>query len=85
MSIYPRPRKVIFNNGSEFEKNFIPLIKYFSVKPTCTTIKNPHANDILERIRQVVGNMLKIKYLTNVTFDAVAPWNKILAPIVYEV
>ena len=38
LSRYPRPRKVIFNNGSEFKKNFILLLKDFDVKPTCTAI-----------------------------------------------
>ena len=49
-SRYPRPCKVIFNNGSEFKKNFILLLKDFDVKPTCTAIKNPQENAILERI-----------------------------------
>ena len=78
-------RKVIFGNGSEFRRNFIPLLKYFSVKPTCTTIKYPQANGILERIHQVVSSMLKTKDLTNVTFDAIAPWSKIVVSMVYVV
>ena len=47
--------------------------------------KNPQANAILEIIHQVVGSILKTKYLANVTFDAVAPWSDILAYIVYVV
>ena len=72
LSRYPRLRKVIFDNGSEFKSNSIPFIQYFPVKPTCTTIKNSQENAILERIHQVVGSILKTKYLANVTFDAVA-------------
>lgn len=82
---YPRPRKVIFDNGSEFKKDFIPLLKDFAVKPTCTSIKNPQANAILERIHQVVGSMLKTNNLQEVIFDAVTPWNSILASIAYAV
>jgi hypothetical protein len=85
LSRYPRPRKVIFDNGSEFKKDFIPLLKDFAVKPTCTSIKNPQANAILERIHQVVGSMLKTKDLANVIFDAVAPWSDILASVAYAV
>ena len=70
----PRPHKVIFDNGFEFKRNLITLLKYFSLKPTCTTIENPQANAILERTHQVVSSMLKTKNLANVTFDAVAPW-----------
>ena len=85
LSIYPRTRKVIFDNGSELKRNFIPLLKYFSVKPKCTAIKNPQANAILEIIHQVFGSMLKAKDLANVTFYAVAPWSNIITSIAYAV
>ena len=38
--MYPRPREVVFDNGSEFKQDFIPLLKYFSIIPICTYIKN---------------------------------------------
>ena len=82
---YPRPRKVIFDNGSEFKKDFQPLLQDFAVKPTCTSIKNPQSNAILERIHQVVGSMLKTQDLVNVTFDVANPWGEILAAIGYAV
>ena len=72
LSRYPRPRKVSFNNGSEFKWNFIPLLKDFDVKPTCTAIKNLQSNAILERINQVVGSTLKTKDLAKVTVDVVS-------------
>ena len=82
---YPRPRKVLFDNGSEFKKDFQPLLQDFAIKPTCTSIKNPQANAILERIHQVVGSMLKTKDLVNVVFDVVDPWSDILASIAFAV
>ena len=54
LSRYPRPKKVIFDNGSEFKKDFVPLLKEFSIKPKCTTIKNPQFNSPVERIHQVL-------------------------------
>ena len=66
-------------------ENFIPLLKYFPVKPTCTTLKNPQANSILEVIHQVVGIMFKTKYLANFMFDAVPLWSDILAYTAYAV
>ena len=48
LAIYPMPRKVIYDNGSEFKKNFQPLLKEFAVKPTCISIKNPQENAIVE-------------------------------------
>ena len=29
---YPRPLKVVFDNGSEFKQEFTTLIKYFGIK-----------------------------------------------------
>ena len=85
MSRYPRPLKVIFENGYEFKRNFIPLLKYFYVKPTCTAIKKPQKNAIIDRIHQVLGSMIKTKDLANVMFDVDAPWSKIIASIAYTV
>ena len=43
------------DNGNEFKRDFLPLLRDFSIKPTPTTIKNPQANAILERVHQVLG------------------------------
>ena len=51
LSRYPRPKKVVFDNGSEFKRDFVSLLKEFSIKPKCTTIKNPQSNSPVERIR----------------------------------
>ncbi len=85
LSRYPRCRKVIFDNGSEFKRDFQPLLEDFAIKPTCTSIKNPQSNAILERIHQVVGSMLKTKDLQSHIFDSVDPWGSILASIAYAV
>ena len=82
---YPRPRKVIFDNGNEFKKDFLPLLKDFSIKPTPTTIKNPQANAILERVHQVLGDMLRTKNLQQYDFDALDPWNDILASVAWAI
>ena len=85
ISRYPMPRKLIFGNVSEFKRNLIPLFKYFSVKPTCTTIKKSQANAIVGRSHQVVVSMLNTQYLANVMIDTVDPWKKILTSITYAV
>ena len=85
LSRYPRPRKVLYDNGSEFKKNFQPLLVDLAIKPTCTSIKNPQANAILERIHQVVGNMLKTKDLKNHIFDPLDKWGQILASVAFAV
>ena len=76
LSRYPRPRKVIFVNENEFKK---PLLRDFSIKPTATTIKNPQANSILEKVHQVLGNMVRTKDLQTHESDDLDPWKKLLA------
>ena len=79
LSRYPRPRKIIFDNGNEFKKDFLPLLKDLSIKPTLTTIKNPQVNSILERVHQVVGYLLRAKNLQKYDFDDKDPGRQLLA------
>ena len=58
MSRYPRARYVTYDNGSEFKLHFISLCDSFGIKRKPTTIKNPQANAILERIHSGLVNML---------------------------
>jgi hypothetical protein len=76
---------VLYDNGSEFKKNFQPMLKDFAIQATCTSIKNPHSNAILERIHQVVGSMLKTQDLKEQIFDAWKPWSEVLASVAYAI
>ena len=78
LSCYPRPRKVIFDNGNEFKKDFSPLLRDFSIKNSPTFIKNPQANSVLERVYQVLGNMLRKQNLQKYDFDDIDPWSELL-------
>ncbi len=85
LSRYPRPRRVIFDNGSEFKKDFVPLLKDWSIKPKATTIKNPQSNSPVERIHQVIHHMFTTKNLSEQTFDYIDPFGHILASIAWAV
>ena len=65
--------QLVFDNGNEFKKDFLPLLNDFAIKPTSTTIKNPQANAILERVHQVLGDMLCTKNLQSYDFDDIDP------------
>ena len=69
LSRYPRPKRVIIDNGVEFKKDFIPLTEDYGVKVVTTTIKNSQANAIIERLHQVVHNMMRSKELQTIIFD----------------
>ena len=63
----------------------MPLLKDFQIKPKATSVKNPQANAPVERIHQVLGNMLRTKDLLNHVFDYVDPWTSILASIAWAI
>lgn len=69
LSRYPRPAKVIFYNGVEFKRDFIQLLTDYRIKANTTTVKNPQANSILERIHLVIHNMMQAQDLQNMIFD----------------
>ncbi|GFH56268.1 hypothetical protein CTEN210_12744 [Chaetoceros tenuissimus] len=85
LSRYPRPTRVIFDNGVEFKKDFLPLLKDYGIKPVTTTIKNPQANAILERVHLVIHNMIRTHELDNIIFDALDPWSQILAQVAFAI
>jgi hypothetical protein len=55
---YPRCHHLIYNNRSEFKLPFKYLCKSYGIMHKPTTVKNPQANAILERVQQVLGQML---------------------------
>ncbi len=71
---YPRCFHLIYDNGSEFKLHFEYLCKSYSLMRKQTTVKNPWENGILERVYQVLGQMLctaELDMADSVTFDDV--------------
>ena len=57
---YPRPLRCIHDNGGEFTGyEFQRVLARNHVEDVPTTIKNPQANAICERMHQTVGNTLR--------------------------
>ena len=59
----------MFENGSEFERDLIPFLEDLCIKSVLTTIKNPQDNSTVERLYQVIFNMLVTKDIDNKVFD----------------
>ncbi len=55
---YPRCHYLIYNNGSEFKLYFEYFCKSYGIKHKPTMVKNPWVNGILERMRQVLEQMI---------------------------
>ncbi len=49
---------MIYNNRSEFKLHFEYLCESYGITCKPTTVKNPQANDILERVHQVLGQRM---------------------------
>jgi hypothetical protein len=49
----------MYNNGSEFKLHFEYLCESYGITRKPTMVKNPQANGILERVNQVLGQMLR--------------------------
>jgi hypothetical protein len=55
---YPRCCYLIYDNGNKFNLHFEYLCKSYGIKHKPTTAKNPQVNAVLERVHQVLGQML---------------------------
>ena len=73
------------DNGSEFKRDFKPLLETYDIKAKRISVKNPKANSVLERIHQVVGDMLRSKDLENYDFQNENPWADILSSVAWAI
>eukprot|EP00804_Cyclotella_cryptica_P011567 CCRYP_012078-RA/>CCRYP_012078-RA protein AED:0.28 eAED:0.28 QI:0/-1/0/1/-1/1/1/0/261 len=58
-SCYPRSQYIIYNNGSEFKLHSDTLYDSYGLKCKPTSVRNPQANAILERVHQTIKAMLR--------------------------
>ena len=78
---YPRPHKVVLDNGYDFKWYFTIFLKEFYIIPVLTLVKSHQANAPVERVHQVILNMLVTKYLDNEFFNYIDPRGKTLESI----
>jgi hypothetical protein len=86
-SIYSWPTQVTFDRGSEFiGQDFQKMIKEdYGVKAKPITVRNPQANAIVERVHQVIGNIICTVELENNYLDDNDPWKGILSVTAFAV
>ena len=89
LSRYPRPARCLHDNNTEFlGTEFQELLQSYGIKPSVTTIRNPQANAILERVHQVLGNLLRTAELSKVESDVTGdedPFDGILAATAFAI
>ena len=87
LSRYPWPKKITYDKGSEFMADFAKMIvDEYGIKKCGISPRNPQANSILERIHQVIGNMIKtFQIYDREDLEEQDPWSGILAAIMFGV
>ena len=87
LSRYPWPTQITFDRGSEFiGHDFQDMIKNdYGIKAKPITTRNPQANAIVERIHQVIGNMVRTFELRDNYLDDDDPWKGILSAVAFAV
>ena len=66
---YPRPRMVIYDNGSEFSSEWREMLESFGIIGKPTTVKNPQANAFVERIHLVIADCIRSMDLPSRSYD----------------
>jgi hypothetical protein len=82
---YPRPLQCIFDSGSEFfGAEFANTLDSYGIKHVPATIKNPAAN-MVERVHQTLGNLLRVYELEEYEFPRGNPWSNILSSAAWAI
>jgi len=84
---YPLPTQVIFDRGSEFiGHDFKEMVTNdYGIKKKPITTRNPQANAIIERVHQVLGNIIRTFELEENYLDEDDPWSGILSAAAFAV
>ena len=89
LSRYPRPIKISYDQGNkfiahEFRKSLIDIEYRITAKPS--TLGDDVSNELLERIHQVLGNLVQnFKVSTQTYVDKNYPWTGILAAVPFVI
>jgi len=87
LSKYPWHTLFTYDRGSELiGHEFRNVIRNdYGIKCKPITVRNPQANAIVERVHQVIGNMLRTFELENNYLDETDPWSGIWSATAFAV
>ncbi|OWZ13255.1 Pol Polyprotein [Phytophthora megakarya] len=60
---YPHPDRVIYDQGTEFKKEFFELLESYGIAAVSTTTRNPQTNGIIERLHRVIGDKMRTQQI----------------------
>jgi len=84
---YPWPTEITMDRGSEFKKEVSEALRsQFGIEVKMITTRNPQANAIVERIHQVVGDMIRTRAINgSEDIDEDFPWMGVLSAVRHAV
>ena len=87
LSRYPWPTEINYDQGTEFiGHHFKTMVEEeYGIKARPITVRNPQANAVLERIHQVLGNIIRTFEMEDRTVDYRDPWTGILSATAFAV
>ena len=85
LSRYPRPRRIRFDNGSEFKNVFKEMCTNYGLKHKPTTTYNPRSNGIVERVHQVLGDSLRTFELQKCDLAEYDPFGSFLSTAAWAI
>jgi hypothetical protein len=82
---YPKRENIGFDNGREFKAMFEQMTKNYGLKTKTGTSYNPQSNGVIERVHQVLGDMLRTFELEDRDLDAKDPFGSFLSAAAYAI
>jgi len=82
---YPRPQYLGFDGGSEFKSVFEQMRRNYEMKKKPSTSYNPQSNGIIERVHQVLNDILRTFELEKKELDERDPWGQFLSTVGFAI
>ena len=81
---YPLQQRIMFDRGTEFMAEFSKMCQNdYGLKRKSITTSNPQSNEIIEKIHQTIGNIIRTFDVYNTVNND--PWSGILAATMFDV
>ena len=85
LSRYPRPTYIGFDNGGENKGLFSEMVSNYGLKKKHSTPYNPQSNGIVERVHQVLNDILRTFELEERELDEHNPWMEFLSAAAFAI
>jgi len=81
---YPWPQELTYDRGTEFMGEFARMIEDdYGIIRKGTTVRNPQANAVLERVHQTISNIIRTFEVHNSDLTSENPWKGILSATMF--